>query len=137
VHGILTVEDPDCHGETLMVAGCDVEHLDRRGLLLSEAGAVLGHVLHAARVARPEDATSDVLRAMLDVARGRPFVFVQGVVSPRHEASVEALARARQLYFGAVGSTLERQGARLTRTLVKNAFLTVGGVHPAQRVFVG
>ncbi len=153
-HGILTIEDRDTMGDTVVVAGTDVGPLRERALVSlnfdSDAANVVGRVTAVVPVLDPGAETDPELQRLAD---GKPFIKIEVDIPGMERTKGRDLLRALQLSgagtpwegkaftFGIGGTVLERtpdgDGSIIRKCLVKEVVITQHGVHPAQRVLSG
>jgi hypothetical protein len=138
IHGILTVEDKDRQGDVMVIRGINLDRLNDEGPVALDANSTwaCGRVKLARAIYSVADCRSDVDRALLDLAKGVPFVKIQAEIW--HKDTAEMIEKnAPKLFFAMYGRALQRAGERIQRSEATKACLTFGGVHKAQKVFLG
>ncbi len=154
-HGILTIEDRDSLGDTVVVAGTDVGPLRERALVSlnfdSDAANVVGRVTAVVPVLDPGEETDPELQQL---AGGKPFIKIEVDIPGMERTKGRELLQALQLSdpgtpwegraftFGIGGTVLKKEevaggGSIIRKCVVKEVVITQHGVHPAQRVIAG
>lgn len=151
-HGILTIEDKDSSGETIKVAGVDLDRLRANPIVTLEfdleAANVVGRVTTVLKVEDPATEPDEELRLL---AAGKPFIKVEVEIPTLERTRARTLAQLLQprpegeghpFFFGIGGDATERSARQdgkmsIGACVVKQVAIVQLGVHPAQRVIAG
>ena len=140
VHGIAASECVDSSGEIISIEGCDITTLDKGGTLNwehdnNQADSVVGRIVFAKKIFSEKDCSDDN-QLRFYKAVNVPYIYIIGELFDKegHPGSLAIAAmfnyakkknQPMMIGFSIEGSTMERDGMYLKRTVARRCAITV------------